>query len=69
MPALPRPPVHTLERTRAVVDQIQQAAKGIPAIKSVSSLAGTNVLIGRYGRYLWDLSDQPQRLGSSVRSR
>ncbi|MGF7218190.1 HAE1 family hydrophobic/amphiphilic exporter-1 [Spirosoma lacussanchae] len=34
----------TLERTRQVVDQIQQLAKGIPAIKSVSTLAGNNIL-------------------------
>ncbi|GAB3953679.1 efflux RND transporter permease subunit [Spirosoma harenae] len=34
----------TLERTRTVVDQIQQISKRIPAIKSVSSLAGNNIL-------------------------
>ncbi|GAB3741913.1 efflux RND transporter permease subunit [Spirosoma lituiforme] len=34
----------TLERTGLVVDEIQQLAKGIPAIKSVSTLAGNNIL-------------------------
>lgn len=58
----------TLERTRAVVDQIQQAAKGIPAIKSVSSLAGTNVLSdgtgATYGTCLINLKDWDERAES-----
>lgn len=34
----------TLERTKDVVNQVQQSCEGIDAIESVSSLAGTNIL-------------------------
>ena len=58
----------TLERTRAVVDQIQQVAKGIPAIKSVSSLAGTNILSdgtgATYGTCLINLKNWDERAES-----
>jgi len=58
----------TLERTRVVVDQIQQAARGIPAIKSVSTLAGTNVLSdgtgATYGTCLINLKDWDERAES-----
>jgi HAE1 family hydrophobic/amphiphilic exporter-1 len=58
----------TLERTRAVVDQIQQVATGIPAIRSVSSLAGTNVLSdgtgATYGTCLINLTDWDERAES-----
>jgi HAE1 family hydrophobic/amphiphilic exporter-1 len=34
----------TLERTKSIVNQIQQSCEGVEAIESVSSLAGTNIL-------------------------
>jgi HAE1 family hydrophobic/amphiphilic exporter-1 len=34
----------TLERTKAVVNEVQKVCEGIDAIESVSSLAGTNIL-------------------------
>jgi HAE1 family hydrophobic/amphiphilic exporter-1 len=34
----------TLERTKAIVDEVQRSCEGIEAIESVSSLAGTNIL-------------------------
>ncbi|GAL83209.1 multidrug transporter AcrB [Sporocytophaga myxococcoides] len=34
----------TLERTKAIVDEIERSSKDIPAIESVSTLAGTNIL-------------------------
>lgn len=34
----------TLERTKSVVNEVQKVCEGIPAIESVSSLAGTNIL-------------------------
>jgi HAE1 family hydrophobic/amphiphilic exporter-1 len=34
----------TLERTKAIVDEIERSCRGIPAIESVSTLAGTNIL-------------------------
>jgi hydrophobic/amphiphilic exporter-1 (mainly G- bacteria), HAE1 family len=54
----------TLERTKAVVNQVQKACEGIEAVESVSSLAGTNILSdgtgATYGTCLinlknWDL--------------
>ena len=58
----------TLERTRAVVDQIQQVARQIPAIRSVSTLAGTNVLSdgtgATYGTCLINLKDWDERAES-----
>lgn len=34
----------TLERTKAIVNEMQRSCKDIPSIESISSLAGTNVL-------------------------
>ncbi|CCH54600.1 transporter, hydrophobe/amphiphile efflux-1 (HAE1) family [Fibrisoma limi BUZ 3] len=55
----------TLERTRAVVDQIQQAASSLKAVRSVSSLAGINVLSdgtgATYGTCLINLSGWDER--------
>jgi HAE1 family hydrophobic/amphiphilic exporter-1 len=55
----------TLERTSAVVDQIQKQANTIDAIESVSSLAGINVLSdgtgGTYGTCLINLKDWAKR--------
>ncbi len=34
----------TLERTKAIVNEIERSSKDIPAIESVSTLAGTNIL-------------------------
>lgn len=39
----------TLERTKAVVDEIQHCSEGIPAIASVSSLSGTNIITDASG--------------------
>ncbi len=39
----------TLERTKAVVDEIQHCCEGIPAISSVSTLAGTNIITDASG--------------------
>lgn len=38
------PPGATLERTKAIVDEIEKSCRDIDAIESVSSLAGTNIL-------------------------
>jgi HAE1 family hydrophobic/amphiphilic exporter-1 len=38
------PPGATLERTKVVVDAIQQAGKDIPGVESIATLAGTNIL-------------------------
>jgi HAE1 family hydrophobic/amphiphilic exporter-1 len=58
----------TLERTKAVVDEVQRACEGIDAIESVSTLAGTNVLSdgtgATYGTCLINLKDWDQREGS-----
>lgn len=55
----------TLERTKAVVDAIQKACEDIPAIESVSSLAGTNILSdgtgATYGTCLINLKDWDER--------
>jgi len=51
----------TLERTEEVVDKIQQSCKNIDAIKSVTTLAGTNILSdgtgATYGACLINLKD------------
>ena len=39
----------TLERTKAVVDEIQDCCEGIPAISSVSTLAGINIITDASG--------------------
>jgi hydrophobic/amphiphilic exporter-1 (mainly G- bacteria), HAE1 family len=58
----------TLERTRDVIDQIQQVAKKIPAVRSVSTLAGNNVLSdgtgATYGTCLISLKDWDERAES-----
>jgi HAE1 family hydrophobic/amphiphilic exporter-1 len=58
----------TLERTKAVVDEIQRSCQGIEAIESVSSLAGTNVLSdgtgATYGTCLINLKDWNEREAS-----
>jgi len=55
----------TLERTKAVVNEIQIACKDIDAIESISSLAGTNVLSdgtgATYGTCLINLKDWSKR--------
>lgn len=55
----------TLERTKAVVNEIQKVCKDIDAIESISSLAGTNVLSdgtgATYGTCLINLKDWSKR--------
>ena len=55
----------TLERTRVVVDRIQQLAKNIPGVESVSTLAGNNILSdgtgATFGTCLVNLKDWDQR--------
>jgi HAE1 family hydrophobic/amphiphilic exporter-1 len=55
----------TLERTKAVVDEIQKSSGGIDAIESVSTLAGTNVLSdgtgATYGTVLINLKPWEER--------
>lgn len=55
----------TLERTKAVVNEIQRVSEGIPSIESVSSLAGTNVLSdgtgATFGTCLINLKDWSSR--------
>jgi len=55
----------TLERTKAVVDEIQRVSKEIPAIESISTLAGTNILSdgtgATYGTLLVNLKDWSNR--------
>jgi HAE1 family hydrophobic/amphiphilic exporter-1 len=55
----------TLERTKAVVDEIQKSCKDIDAIESISTLAGTNILSdgtgATYGTCLINLKDWSQR--------
>jgi HAE1 family hydrophobic/amphiphilic exporter-1 len=59
------PPGATLERTKAVVGEIQRSCASIPAVKSISTLAGTNVLSdgtgATYGTCLIDLKDWDER--------
>ncbi|MCU0341594.1 MAG: efflux RND transporter permease subunit, partial [Spirosomaceae bacterium] len=55
----------TLERTKAVVDEIQRSCKDIPAVESISSLAGTNILSdgtgATYGTLLVNLKNWEER--------
>jgi len=55
----------TLERTKAVVDEVQKSCLGVDAIQSVSSLAGTNILSdgtgATYGTCLINLKDWGNR--------
>jgi len=55
----------TLERTKAVVNEVQKSCLGVDAIKSVSSLAGTNILSdgtgATYGTCLINLKDWDNR--------
>lgn len=55
----------TLERTKAVIDEIQKSCEGISAIESVSTLAGTNILSdgtgATYGTCLINLKDWSER--------
>ncbi|MCW5557291.1 MAG: efflux RND transporter permease subunit, partial [Verrucomicrobiae bacterium] len=58
----------TLERTKAVVEAIQSACSNLPAIKSISSLAGANILSDgtgpTYGTCLFNLVPWDQRTDS-----
>jgi hydrophobic/amphiphilic exporter-1 (mainly G- bacteria), HAE1 family len=53
------PPGATLERTKAVVDEVQRRCADLPGVKSISTLSGTNVLSdgtgATYGTCLFDL--------------
>ncbi|MBI3219914.1 MAG: efflux RND transporter permease subunit [Bacteroidetes bacterium] len=55
----------TLERTKAVVDEIQRSCEGIESIESISTLAGTNILSdgtgATYGTCLINLKDWAER--------
>jgi HAE1 family hydrophobic/amphiphilic exporter-1 len=55
----------TLERTKAVVNEVQKSCLGVDAIQSVSSLAGTNILSdgtgATYGTCLINLKDWDNR--------
>ncbi len=55
----------TLERTKAVIDEIQKSCEGISAIESVSTLSGTNILSdgtgATYGTCLINLKDWSER--------
>jgi HAE1 family hydrophobic/amphiphilic exporter-1 len=55
----------TLERTKAVVNEVQKSCNGIDAIQSVSSLAGTNILSdgtgATYGTCLINLTNWDNR--------
>jgi hydrophobic/amphiphilic exporter-1 (mainly G- bacteria), HAE1 family len=55
----------TLERTKAIVNEIQKSCVGIESIESVSSLAGTNILSdgtgATYGTCLINLKDWDKR--------
>lgn len=55
----------TLERTKAVIDEIQKSCKDIEAIESISTLAGTNILSdgtgSTYGTGLINLKDWNNR--------
>lgn len=55
----------TLERTKAVVNEVQKSCEGIDAIESVSTLAGTNILSdgtgATYGTCLINLKDWNER--------
>jgi HAE1 family hydrophobic/amphiphilic exporter-1 len=55
----------TLERTKAIVDEVQRSIQNIDAIESVSSLAGTNILSdgtgATYGTCLINLKNWGER--------
>jgi len=55
----------TLERTKAIVNEIQKTCEGIPAIESVSTLSGTNILSdgtgATYGTCLINLKNWDER--------
>ncbi|HEX3008456.1 MAG TPA: efflux RND transporter permease subunit [Bacteroidales bacterium] len=59
------PPGSTLERTKQVIARINEACKGIDAIESVSSNAGTNILTdgegGTYASCLVNLKNWDER--------
>jgi hydrophobic/amphiphilic exporter-1 (mainly G- bacteria), HAE1 family len=59
------PPGATLERTKAVMNAIQEASQGIEGVESVATLAGTNVLSdgtgATYGTSLINLKPWEQR--------
>ncbi|MFZ5973602.1 MAG: efflux RND transporter permease subunit [Bacteroidota bacterium] len=59
------PPGATLERTKEVVNAIQQAGQSLPAVESISTLAGTNILSdgtgATYGTCLVNLKPWEQR--------
>jgi HAE1 family hydrophobic/amphiphilic exporter-1 len=59
----------TLERTKAVIDEIQRSCKDIEAIESISTLSGTNILSdgtgATYGTALINLKDWNKRKESA----
>jgi hydrophobic/amphiphilic exporter-1 (mainly G- bacteria), HAE1 family len=59
----------TLERTKAIVNEVQKSCEGIDAVESVSSLAGTNILSdgtgATYGTCLINLKDWNNRKESA----
>lgn len=63
------PPGATLERTEAVVDEVQRICETIPGVASVSSLAGTSFLSdgtgATYGTLLVNLESWEKRLANA----
>lgn len=59
------PPGSTLERTKAMVDEVRKSCDGIDAIQSVSTMAGTNILSdgtgATYGTCLINLKPWDER--------
>lgn len=55
----------TLERTKAIVDEVQRSSEGLSSVESVSTLAGTNILSdgtgATYGTCLINLKDWDNR--------
>lgn len=55
----------TLERTKAIVDEVQRLCKDIPAVESISTLSGNNILSdgtgATYGTCLFNLKSWEQR--------
>jgi hydrophobic/amphiphilic exporter-1 (mainly G- bacteria), HAE1 family len=67
--AVTTPAGSTLERTKAVIGQINEVCKGVDAIESVSSNAGNNILTdgegGTYGSCLVNLKNWDKRKQSA----
>ncbi|MCW5889705.1 MAG: efflux RND transporter permease subunit [bacterium] len=64
------PPGATLERTKQVMDAIEQAGRGVEGVESIATLAGTNVLSdgtgASYGTVLVNLRPWHERARSVV---